>query len=91
MGWRGRLHTPFQERLPAKERRLLDMGGNMLVPQNYEVTKFHEDYIRSSRGKGVFEGNSASYPHPSFVLLHVVRPSIDTTKSYFSLDPGSTK
>ncbi len=37
---------PLQERLPAKERRLLEKGGNMLVPQNYDVAKFHQDYIR---------------------------------------------
>eukprot|EP00291_Cryptomonas_curvata_P027389 CAMPEP_0172207644 /NCGR_PEP_ID=MMETSP1050-20130122/33963_1 /TAXON_ID=233186 /ORGANISM="Cryptomonas curvata, Strain CCAP979/52" /LENGTH=462 /DNA_ID=CAMNT_0012887011 /DNA_START=234 /DNA_END=1619 /DNA_ORIENTATION=+ len=33
------------ERLPAKERRLLEKGGNKLVAEDYDVTKFHQDYI----------------------------------------------
>ena len=35
-----------QERLPATERRLLVKGGNMLVTDDYDVTRFHRDYKR---------------------------------------------
>jgi len=40
------MRLDVMERLPAKERRLLERGGNMLVPQDYDVARFHEDYIR---------------------------------------------
>jgi ion channel-forming bestrophin family protein len=33
------------ERLPAKERSLLELGGNTIVRHDYDVTKFHQDYI----------------------------------------------
>ena len=36
----------YQERLPAKERWLLEKGGDMVVGHDYDVTKFHADYVR---------------------------------------------
>jgi ion channel-forming bestrophin family protein len=55
MAWSGKddlkLNTSFNgirvdvmERLPAKERKLLERGGNKLVRQDYDQAKFHTDY-----------------------------------------------
>ncbi len=35
-----------QERLPSKDRRLMQNGGDMPILQDYDVTQFHTDYIK---------------------------------------------
>jgi len=37
------------ERLPSKDRRLMQNGGDMPILQDYDVTQFHTDYIKSTR------------------------------------------
>ena len=41
------MRLDIMERLPAPEPRLLRNGGDMLVQRDYDVTRFHDDYVRA--------------------------------------------
>jgi ion channel-forming bestrophin family protein len=62
------MRLDVMERLPAKERSLLERGGNMLVSHNYDVTRFHDDYIRVANADATAAGKPSAPPSDSAAL-----------------------